>query len=81
MLPLYCDVVVDPIIEETSSLLPALQLIVCVGLLLVAMISAVLIAVLYPRKKKKSANFPASPTRINIPVLHCPHCSTRRISA
>ena len=53
MLPLYCDVVVDPIIEETSALLPALQLIVCVGLLLVAVISAVLIAVLYPRKKKK----------------------------
>ena len=53
MLPLYCDVVADPIIEETGSLLPALLLVVCVGVVLVAAISAVLIAVLYPRKKKK----------------------------
>ena len=53
MLPLYCDVIVDPLVEQTSSLLSVLPVIVCSGLLLVAVISAVLIAVLYPRKKKK----------------------------
>lgn len=53
MLALYCDVIVDPLVEQTGSLLSVLPVIVCVGLLLVAVISAVLIAVLYPRKKKK----------------------------
>ena len=53
MLPLFCDVVADPIIEETGSMLPSLLIIACVGVLLVAVISAVLIAVLYPRQKKK----------------------------
>ena len=53
MLPLYCDVVVDPLVESTGSLLSVFPIIICVGVLLVAVISAVLIAVLYPRKKKK----------------------------
>ena len=53
MPPLYCDAGAEPVIGETGSLLPALLLFVCVGVVLVGVISAVLIAVLYPRKKTK----------------------------